>query len=63
MDPKNLSISDIDQWARQASPEQVVQATHKLLDRVADFDDTHREKFTNGVSGQARNKLFERQPA
>lgn len=63
MDPKSLSIGDIQQWASQAPPEQVVQATHKLLDRVAGFDDTHRENFGRNMSDETRGKLFTREPA
>lgn len=62
MDPKNLSISDIQAWAQQASPDQVTQAAHKLLDRVANFDDTHRQNFTRGLNNQVRDRLFADEP-
>jgi hypothetical protein len=58
VDQKNLGINDITQWARQAPPEQVISAVHKLLDQVGGYSDTDRQRFQTDMSPQSR-KLFQ----
>jgi hypothetical protein len=62
VDPKTLGISDIDQWAGQAPPDQVIQAAHKLLDRVSGYGDTHRQTFSQNMRDETRGKLFQNEP-
>jgi hypothetical protein len=58
---RDLKVTDIQSWANTAPPELVIEAAHKLLDKVADYTDENRERFSSGVSQQGR-KLFEGQP-
>lgn len=60
-DNRNLTIDDIQSWARSAPPEQVTQAASKLLEQVSGYPDSHRQTFQKGMSAQTR-KLFQGEP-
>lgn len=58
---QNLNPTDIEQWLRQAPPEQVIQVTHKLLDTISGYPQDQRNRFSTDMKRDTRAKLFEAQ--